>query len=130
MSQMGTSRPGIWRFMLIGLGWFDQRARHNTRRATVFELLVVLDRGAEQFEPVADQAEAKLAGDRLLQSLDLRILKLDHLAGGDIDEMIVMAMPGLLVTRAAGAEFMPLQNAGAFEQTHGAVDGGKRDALI
>ena len=41
-----------------------------------------------------------------------------------------MAVPGRLVARAAVAELVPLENAGALEQAHGAVDGRERDARV
>jgi hypothetical protein len=89
-----------------------------------------LERRAEQLEPVADQAKAELARHGLLQALDLLVLELDHLAGLHVDEVIVMAVPGRLIARAAVAELMALKNAGAFEQAHGAVHGGERNAGI
>ena len=42
----------------------------------------------------------------------------------------VMLVAGLLVARAAIAEVVALDDAGLFEQPHGAIDGGDRDVRI
>src|ERR1700744_353545 len=47
---------------------------------------------AKQFETQRDQVEAQALGQRLHQPLVFRVLKLDHLACVDIDQMVVMAL--------------------------------------
>src|SRR5262249_35923808 len=90
----------------------------------------VLERHAEQPEPVADQAKAELARYILLQLLDLLVGELDDLPSLDVDQVVVVAEPRRLVARASVAEIVALEDASAFEQTHGAVDSGQRDARI
>src|SRR5262245_695119 len=92
--------------------------------------LAVLERHAEEFEPVADEAVAELARHGLLQPLDLLVAELDDLAGLHVDQVIVVAEARGLVTGAAVAEFMTLEDACALEQAHGAIDRRERDARI
>src|SRR5262245_42430473 len=92
--------------------------------------LAVLERHAEEFEPVADEAVAKLARHGLLQPLDLFVFELDDLAGLHVDQVIVVAEARGLVPGAAVAELMTLEDACALEQAHGAVDRRQRDARI
>src|SRR5262245_15249762 len=92
--------------------------------------LAVLERHAEEFEPVADEAVAELARHGLLQPLDLLVAELDDLAGLHVDEVIVVAEARGLVTGAAVTELMTLENARALEQAHGAIDRRQRDARI
>src|SRR5262249_1433355 len=56
-------------------------------------LFAVLQRQSEQLQPVTDQPEAELPCDALLQLLDLLVGELDHLAGLDVNKMVVMAEP-------------------------------------
>ncbi len=62
--------------------------------ATVF---FVVERDCVELEPVIDQAIAELARDLSLQPLDFLGLELDHLAGAQVDQMIVMRFRHLLV---------------------------------
>ncbi len=57
-------------------------------------------------------------------------MKFDHLAGAQIDKVVVMLFGHGLVTRAAVAEIVPLDDADIFKQLDRAVNGGHRDALI
>src|SRR5918994_5681054 len=63
-------------------------------RGFALSVLPVLERHAKQLEPVADQPEPKLARHGLLQLLDLLVRELDDLSRLDVDEMVVVAMPG------------------------------------
>src|SRR4029450_775317 len=99
-------------------------------RASGLSLFAVLERHAEQLEPVADQAETELARHALLQLFDLLVGELDNLSGLDVDEMVVMTKPRRLVAGAPIAEVVTLEDARAFEQPHGPVDRGQCDARI
>ncbi len=79
---------------------------------------------------MADQLVAQLGGDTLLQLFDLLVGELDHAAGLDIDQMVVVIVLGLFIARAAIAEIVALQDARLFEEAHGAVDGGEGNAGI
>jgi hypothetical protein len=73
---------------------------------------------------VADQLVAQLAGDALLELLDLLVLELDDLAGLGVDQMVVMLGAHALVARpAAVAEIVAVDDALAFEQPNRAVHG-------
>ena len=91
---------------------------------------VVVERHGVELEPVVDQPVAELARDLGLQALDLLGLELDHFAGAQVDQMVVVRVGDLLVARAAVAEIVPLDDAGILEQLDGAVDGRDRDALV
>src|SRR5581483_2693104 len=94
-------------------------------------LLAVLERGAEQLEPVADQPEAEFPRHAFLELLDLLVAELDHLAGLDVDEVVVMAVAYGLVARAPPvAELVAFEDALGLEQPHRAVDGRERDARV
>ena len=62
-------------------------------------------------EPVAE-----LFGDLLLQRLDIGVAKLDHLAGIQIDQVVVMVTLGILVAGTAVAEFQPVYDPRFLEQ--------------
>src|SRR3546814_17753553 len=53
-----------------------------------------------------------------------------HLAGLDVDQVIVVRFGRGLVARTAVAEIMAIEDAGLLEQPHRAVDGRDRDARI
>ena len=73
--------------------------------------MVARDGDAVELHPVIDQAEAEARGDALLQLLQLLVDELDHIAGLDIDQMVVMGFRRRLVAGAAVAEIVPLQDA-------------------
>ena len=79
---------------------------------------------------VIDQPVAESLGNLTLQGFQFRIDKLDHLAGFDIDHVIVMRLGRRFIAGAAIAEIVAIQNAGLFEQPHGAIDRGDRDPGI
>ena len=68
--------------------------------------------------------------DLFLQLFDFLALELDHGAGFDIDQMIMVLFRRLFITRPTVAEIVPLQDARLFEQPDGAIDSGDRDARI
>ena len=79
---------------------------------------------------MADQIESQLAGHPLLDALDLLVAELDHLAGLQVDQVIVVPARRLLVAPATRAEVVALQEPVRLEQLDGAVDGRERDARI
>src|SRR5579875_85023 len=83
-----------------------------------------------ELQAVADKDIAELIGHRFLQFFDLLVAEFDHLAGLQVDQMVVMSARHLLVARAAVAEIVTRQDARLFKQAHGAVDGGDADARI
>ena len=82
---------------------------------------------AEQLQPVVDQLEAEPGGDLLRQGLVPGIGELDHLAGVDIDQVVVRAMLGRLVAGAGAAEIVALEDALLLQQPDRAVDRGDGD---
>ena len=76
------------------------------------------------------RAEAEALGDRLLQALDLLVAEFDHLAGAEIDQVIVVDVGNRLVAAAALAEIVAGDDAGILEELDRAVDGGDRDPRI
>src|SRR3569623_1043635 len=103
----------------------------RTRRSTVGRNSTFpVERDAGQFHAMVDETEAELLGDRFLQLLELGIDELDHLAGLDVDQMIVVRFRCGLIARAAIAEIMPVEAAGLLEQPDGAVDCGDRHARV
>src|SRR5947209_17648987 len=79
---------------------------------------------------MVDEAEAELFGDAFLQSLKLVVDKLDHIAGLDVDQMVVMTLRRRFIARAAIAEFVTLEDARLLEQPNRPIDGGDRDVRI
>ena len=70
-------------------------------RATALRLAI--ERDAVEFHAVVDEAEAEAFGDLLLEQLELGIDELDHFAGLDVDQVIVMRLGRGLVACAAVA---------------------------
>ena len=60
----------------------------------------------------------------------LGIGELDHAAGIDIDQVVVVAVFGGFVAGPSAAEVAAFQDAALLEQAHGAVDGGDGDARV
>src|SRR5712691_217466 len=116
-----TANPKL-RPSKIGSGLFMASA------SSAFNL--VLERNSVELEPVIDQPIAQAPGHLGLQPLDFFRLELDHLAGAQIDEMVVVAVGHLLVARSPIAEIVALDDAGILEQLHRAVDGRDRDAVV
>ena len=76
-------------------------------------------------EPVA-----QFFRDLFLQGLDLGIDEFDHLAGVEVDQVIVVFAFGVFVPGTTVAEIDPLEDARLFEQLDGAIDRGDRDIGI
>src|SRR5829696_5658878 len=85
---------------------------HGWRQPRLF---FVVQRDGVKLQPVIDQTVAELARDLGLQPLDLLGLEFDHLAGAQIDQMIVMRLRHLFIAGAAVAEIVPLDDAGILE---------------
>ena len=83
-----------------------------------------------ELEPVMHQAVAEAPRYVGLEALDLFGLELDHLAGLDVDQVIVMLALCPFVAGAPVAESMARDDAAIFQELHGAVDGGERDACV
>src|SRR5262245_19848185 len=84
---------------------------------------LIVHRHCVELQPVIDQLVAQPPRDLCLQALDLFRLELDHLAGAQIDQMVMVGIGHLLIASAAVAEIVTFNNAGILEQLHGAIDG-------
>src|SRR5690242_4164776 len=93
-------------------------------------LSVAIERNSVELHAVIDEAEAELLGDPLLEHLELIVDELDDVAGLDVDQMVVVGFGGSLVTRAAIAELVPLQDSRLLEQADSTIDGRDRDVRI
>src|SRR3546814_14480562 len=85
--------------------------------------ILAIERDAIKLHAVIDEAEAQPLGDLLLELLKLGIDEFEHLAGLDVDQVIVVRFGRGLVARTAVAEIMAIEDAGLLEQPHRAVDG-------
>ena len=79
---------------------------------------------------MTSQLIAELGGNLFLQGLDIGVHKLDHLAGIEINEMIMMIPIRIFIPGAAIAKFVALQNARLFEEFHRSIDSRNRYAGI
>src|SRR6185295_12388076 len=93
-------------------------------------LFFVAERHRVKLKPMVDQLVAEFACDFGLPTLDLFGLEFDHFAGAQVDQMVVMGVGTCLITCAAIAEVVPLDDAGVLEKPHGAIDGRNRDMFI
>ncbi|ENN86345.1 hypothetical protein RHSP_20313 [Rhizobium freirei PRF 81] len=91
---------------------------------------VLLQRDTVKLQPVVDEFEAVFAGNTLLQSLDLRRMKFDHLTAFQVDQMVVMLFRHGFVAGASIAEIMAGKKAGILEQFYGAIHRGDRNLRI
>ena len=105
-------------------------SRQAMRRRAMDALFRPTGRNAVKFKPVVDEAEAQLFGNAPLQFLQLRVDEFDHIAGFDIDEVIVVRFRSRLIARTSVAKIMPFENAGFFEQPDRTIYGGDRNAGI
>src|SRR5687768_9662137 len=71
---------------------------------------------AVQLHAMVDEAEAKLLGDPLLQLFQVLVDELDHFAGLDVDQMVVVGVRRGFVARTAVAELVALENPSFLEQ--------------
>ena len=70
---------------------------------------------------MVDQAEPEPLGDLLLELFEFGVDELEHLAGLDVDQMVVMRLGRGLVARAAVAEVVAVEDARLLEQADRAV---------
>src|SRR5690348_3935461 len=77
---------------------------------TAGALSVAVERDAVELHAMVDEAEAEPLGDALLKRLKFVIDEFDHLAGLDVDQMVVVSFRGGLVTRAPVAELMAFED--------------------
>lgn len=66
--------------------------RQKAARALVRSSILPVEADAVQFHAMVDEAEAHALGDRLLELLELGIDELEHAAGLDVDQMVVMRL--------------------------------------
>src|SRR6266550_8829259 len=85
-----------------------RRQWRKGKRARCSPPPLVLQRHRIKLQPVVDQPVAELAGDFGLQALDLLGLELDHLAGAQVDQVVVMGVGHLLVAGTAVAKIVAL----------------------
>src|SRR5262249_57453675 len=76
---------------------------------------LVVKRNRVEFEPMIDQPITEAPRHVGLQAFDVFRLELDHLAGAQIDEMVVMAVGHLFIAGAPVAEVVALDDAGILE---------------
>ena len=72
--------------------------------------VLAVDADAVELHPVVDEAVAELLGDPPLQLLQLLVDELDHIAGLDVDQMVVVGRVGRFVAGAAVAEIVAVEN--------------------
>ncbi len=89
-----------------------------------------LDWYAVKLQLVALETITELLCDLFLQGLDLRVAELDHLAGVEVDQMVVVLPVRILVSSTAITKFQPVQNPRFFKQLHRAVDRRQRNTVI
>lgn len=106
------------------------RPSTQQERSLAARSMLAVERDAVQFHAMIDQAKAQLLGDAALQNFELLIDELYHVAGLDVDQMIVMGFCGGFVARAAVTEIMPFQDPGFLEQPDGPINGRDRNAAV
>jgi hypothetical protein len=79
---------------------------------------------------VVDDVVAEFGGDLALEFLDLFRPEFGDLAGVEVDDVVVVGGVGDLVAGTAVFEGEPQDNAFAFQDREGAVDGGQREAVV
>src|SRR5262245_61186679 len=98
--------------------------------ARPFRVIALAERHGVELEPMVDELVAELGGYLALQLLDLLIAEFDDPPALHVDEVVVMLLAHFLVARAAGAEFMTLENVRLLEQPHRAIDSGQADTRV
>ena len=73
---------------------------------------------------------AELAGDLVLQLLDAIGLELDHVAGLDVDEVVVMLAAGVFETRRPALEGVAMDRTEPLQKLHRAVDRRQRHGRV
>ena len=79
---------------------------------------------------MVDKAEAEPLRDLPLQRFEFGIDEFDHLAGFDVDHVIVVGFGRGFIPRATVSEVMTVEDSGFLEKAHGAIDRGDRNARI
>src|ERR1700750_2553182 len=79
---------------------------------------------------MSDQFISKLVRDDLLQALAILVAELNHAAGLQVYEMIVMGARHFLVARPTVPEIMPGENVRLLEQPNRAIHGRYTDVRI
>ena len=79
---------------------------------------------AEQFQTQRDKVKAEPLRDSLHQPMIFGVLKLDDLAGIDVDQMVVVTVLSRFIACATTAKIAAFQNPLLFQKTHRPVDGG------
>src|SRR5690606_18429881 len=85
---------------------------------------------AVKLEPVMDDLVAEFVRDLVLQALDAVGAELDHVAGVEVDQMVVMAAGGMLEARRPALEGMAMDRPHRLQELHRAVDGGQRNRPV
>jgi len=83
-----------------------------------------------EFQAMADEVITEFPCDQRLKPLDLLGAELDHAAGVDVDQVVVVALRGWLVPRPPVQELMALDDAEFLEPLHRPVDRRKRDTVV
>src|SRR5215469_3224217 len=83
-----------------------------------------------KFKPMPDQIVAELVGDEMLQLFYFIIAKLDHPAGLQINQVVVVRVRHLLIAGAAITKIMARQDVSLFEEAHRAINCGDADPRI
>ncbi len=104
-------------------------ARRPQARRCVFSALSI-ERDTREFHPMVNEAEAKLFSNLPLQGFKLGIDKFDHLAGFNIDQMVMMCLGCRLIARTTVAEIVAIEDSGLFEETDGPIDSGNRNSGV
>ena len=66
------------------------RAAARALRRAAAALAFAVEGDSVELHPVVDEPEAELFGDALLQRLELVVDELDHIAGFDVDQVVVV----------------------------------------
>jgi len=74
-----------------------------------------------KLHPMIDEAIAQAFGDLALQRFQFRVHEFDDLTGFDVYQVIVVRFRRCFVAGTPVAEIVTVQNAGFFEEAHGAI---------
>lgn len=99
-------------------------------RVAAYLLLVLAPASPVKFKPVMNDLVTQRLCDFVLELLNLVGVKLNDIAGIDINQMVVMISSCRLEARWAAFKGMAMDGADTFQQLHGAIDGGERNAGI
>src|SRR6476646_4235697 len=91
-------------------------AMRSVARALGRGLAIAVEADAVQLHPVVNEAEAEPLRNPLLERFQLVVDELDHVAGLDVDQMVVVGCGSRFITRPPIAELMALENSRFLEQ--------------